>query len=195
VKGVDHIPAIDVKIHNLSLEVAELHAYADTIPQENGYELERIDERLDASVSDLMGWTWCRDYLVECYKRDSFAIDKYISFKPELLKRKMIELNMEESSLKYIFSRLYEVSLYPELQNDVTRAKYSMLKMRLKGGLTSILDIFKSEPCDPAVEVVSQIKSILKASGMRIGEFLKLLDASPSLSLDSYKPLLIESEN
>lgn len=194
VKGVDHIPAIEVKIHTLSLEVEDLHAYADTIPVEHGYELERIDERLDACISDLMGWTWCRDYLLECYKRDAAALDRYISFKPDLLKRKMVELSMDESSLKYVFSKLYEVSLYPELQTDVSRAKYNYVKMRLKGGVTNILDIFKAIPCDPAMEVVSQIKSILKASDMRIDDFLKVLETSPDLSLENYKPLLLGSE-
>lgn len=193
VKGVDNIPAIDVKIYNLSMEVEELHSYADSISEENVFELERVDEKLERTVSDLLGWTWSRDYLVECYRRDIAASDKLISVQPQLMRKCMREVEMNDSSIQYIFSKLYENSLYPELQTEVVRAKYNFLKMRLRGGNVDIAEIFKPAVSDPAALLVSQIKSMLHVNNITIDEFTRMLEVGRSVVLDDYSPLILSA--
>lgn len=191
VKGIDNIPAMNVKIYNMSLEVEELHSYADSVPETNVNELERIDERLEQTVADLLGWTWCRDYLVECYKRDSQVSGKLISTQPELLKKSMREVEMGDESIQYVFSMLYENSLYPELQSDVARAKYNFLKLSLIGGNISVSDIFKPVSYDSASLIVTKVKSILLSSGVALHELLDKLAANNVVLLDDYSPLIL----
>ncbi|EJM78902.1 hypothetical protein [Pseudomonas sp. GM55] len=193
VKGVDNIPAIDVKIYNLSMEVEELHSYADSISEENVFELEQVDVRLERTVSDLLGWTWSRDYLVECYRRDVASSNKLISIQPQLMKKSMREVEMNDSSMQYIFSRLYENSLYPELQAEVVRARYNFLKMRLRGGSVDIAEIFKPAISDPAALLVTQVKSMLQVNNITIDEFTKRLEIGQSVALDDYIPLILTS--
>lgn len=191
VKGVDNIPAIDVKIYNLSLEVEELHAYADSVPEENVSELEQVDERLEQTVSDMLGWTWCRDYLVECFRNNSASKSELVSTQPELLRKSMREVEMEDSSLEYVFSRLYENNLYPELQSDVARAKYNMLKLSLVGGSVDVAEIFKPVAYDAAQLVVTKVKSILKAQKIDLEDFVLRLAANKNVVLDSYSPVIL----
>lgn len=194
VKGIDNIPAIDVKIYNLSMEVEELHAYADSISEENIYELEQVDEKLEKTVSDLLGWTWSRDYLVECYRRDVALSDKLVSIQPQLMKKSMREVEMDDSSIQYIFSRLYENSLYPELQTEVIRAKYNFLKMRLRGGSVDVAEIFKPVTSDPAALVVAQVKSMLSVNKITIDEFTKRLEVAQVVALEEYSPVILSSD-
>lgn len=191
VKGIDNIPAIDVKIYNLSLEVEELHAYADSVPEKNIAELERVDEALEQTVSDLLGWTWCRDYLVECFRRDSKSKQKLISIQPELLKKSMREVEMDDSSLQYVFSMLYENNLYPELQSDVVRAKYNFLKLSLIGGGVSVADIFKPVSYDSAQLVVAKVQSVLRAKNIGLEDFVLKLAANEAIALDEYSPIIM----
>ncbi|ANI56061.1 hypothetical protein [Pseudomonas sp. DR 5-09] len=191
VKGIDNIPAMDVKIYNLSMEVEELHSYADSISDENIFELEQIDEKLEKTVSDLLGWTWSRDYLVECYRRDVASSDKLVSIQPQLMRKSMREIEMNDSSIQYIFSRLYENSLYPELQTEVVRAKYNFLKMRLRGGSVDVAEIFRPATSDPAALVVTQVKSMLQINNITIDEFTKRLEVAQIVALENYSPIIL----
>ncbi|MEE4652448.1 hypothetical protein V2L06_18630 [Pseudomonas alliivorans] len=193
VKGIDHIPAIDAKIYNLSVEVEELHAYADTLSEENIYELERVDERLEKTVSDLLGWTWSRDYLVECYRRDVSSSKKLFSIQPELMKKHMCEVEMEDQSIQYIFSKLYENSLYPELQNDVVRAKYNFLKMRLQGDSSDVKNLFKPVIVDAASAIVGQVKTLLESNNLSLDNIALALEFGADIALDEYSPLILIS--
>lgn len=193
VKGIDNIPAMDVKIYNLSMEVEELHSYADSISQENIFELEQVDEKLEKTVSDLLGWTWSRDYLVECYRRNVASCDNLVSIQPQLMRKSMREVEMNDSSIQYIFSRLYENSLYPELQTEVVRAKYNFLKMRLRGGGVDVAGIFKPATSDPAALVVTQVKSMLQVNNITIDEFTRKLEVAQEVALEDYSPLILSA--
>lgn len=193
VKGIDHIPAIDVKIYNLSVEVEELHAYADSLSEENTHELERVDELLEKTVADLLGWTWSRDYLIECYRRDSKSENKLISIQPQLMRKQMCEVEMADQSIQYIFSRLYENSLYPELQTETVRAKYNFLKMRLQGASSDIPGLFKPVTADSASVIVGQIKTLLESNNISLDNITQALEFGADIALGEYTPLILIS--
>jgi hypothetical protein len=191
VKTLDHLPAIDVKVYNLSLEVEEIHAYADSVPEGNLPLLEEIDRRLETVISDLLGWTWCRDYLVECFRRDSNARGKLISIQPQLMSNHMREVKMESSSLEHVFAMLYENSLYPELQTDVSRAKYNFLKMCLQGGGIDVSQIFKPVSVDPLAVVVGQVKSLLRLNGISVDDVVRMLSIDRYPNFLNYEPIIL----
>lgn len=192
VKGLDHIEAIDVKIFNLSEEIRDLHSFADSLSVENQYELERIDARLEICSADLLAWTWSRDVLITKHKELSECGGKYISYRPEILMKSIVEETFPVDSMEYVFSRLYQAGQYPSLQSDVLRTKFNMLRVALMGGRPAIIDLFQNRVGDPAVSLVNNIKSMMKVGGLTISKLCEQLEERECMKrFDSFEPLLV----
>lgn len=196
VKGVDNLPAIDVKINCLTVEVRDLHDYADSLCEKNQYELAKVDERLEVVVAELLGWIWSRDHLVVTAKNMKDYDDKFFSFRPEILERSMRQFNCDERSVEYVLSRLYLDSQFPYLISDVVRAKYRALQVALMGNQSGVFDIF-NRAVDSTSEFVGQIKSMLDFQGMKVSELARELEAKLQCSqgyINTIGTVLVEDE-
>jgi hypothetical protein len=173
VKGVDHLEAIEVKIFNGIEEIRALHEYADSLSSSNQHELQKIDSRIEICTIDLLAWVWCRDHLISALKELKEKKDVLFSYRPEILRKALVAVELDESSLQYVMSRLYQNSFFPELQVEVVRAKYKMLRASILGNKQGVFDLIAQagSSAGVAVELVSLIKSVVKSTGCSLENF------------------------
>lgn len=124
VSGVDHIEAIEYKIFCYEREICELHSFADTLDvgEDDGC-LAEIDSRLRNAAHQIVAWRWKLEQLQQNWHKISQTGIKFVTMRPDILKRHLVCLEMDGCEAEYVLVRMYQAVQFPSLQNDCVRAE------------------------------------------------------------------------
>jgi hypothetical protein len=173
-KCIDHLPAISAKLKVLVEKIHWLQNHASMIYETRGNSSAtlEIENNISILTTELYSWAYTEAILIDIYKkRKEDYNNNFLTFNPEIVKKLIDIIKIDNPEASFFYNRIMDSEIYPEFSSENIQSKALLFAKKYRSNISE-LKIDKKSPNQFVKIAASQLKQIIKRTGMTINDLL-----------------------